>query len=421
MGFSLRDVKKWALLRRGSAVASDVGAIPATMTGLQTVIDGGSPAEKAALSSSVSGAWEDRSYYTRLAKNKFLRAIPTAFLGNSIVAGVSGISFADQGIIQTPGLVWIKNAGIAGNTSAQMLARLATDIPAEVKLVPFMEMANDIGSLVTVAANRANMRAIAEACIAAGETPLLVLSPPRNGSQSAATNMRAAQEIMAMDIGIDVVDPWYAAVDLATGEYVVGAASDGIHPTFATASIAAAAFSEQLSGAVRHAFRPWHNLSGGDSRTIAGGNCLMLNSTSGIPNGWSKAGTANATIAAAPTGFLGNFARLTGATATGNPYLRKIVTTGWTAGDEQLFVMAVATGGYGASGNVSLEIKVDGIGYQVLSAGTVTNVPAHRIQRAITATTTTQIEVYAKINGAGTGNYIEIGEFEIYNLTKLRS
>lgn len=55
MGFSLRDVKKWALLRRGSAVASDVGAIPASMTGLQTVIDGGSPAEKAVLSASVSG------------------------------------------------------------------------------------------------------------------------------------------------------------------------------------------------------------------------------------------------------------------------------------------------------------------------------------------------------------------------------
>lgn len=54
MGFSLRDIKKWGLLKRGSAVASDVGAMPATMTGLQTVIDGGSTAEKAALSSSVS-------------------------------------------------------------------------------------------------------------------------------------------------------------------------------------------------------------------------------------------------------------------------------------------------------------------------------------------------------------------------------
>lgn len=56
MGFSLRDIKKWGLLKRGSAVASDVGAMPATMTGLQTVINGGSPAEKAALSSSVSRA-----------------------------------------------------------------------------------------------------------------------------------------------------------------------------------------------------------------------------------------------------------------------------------------------------------------------------------------------------------------------------
>lgn len=91
MGFSLRDIKKWGLLKRGSAVASDVGAMPATMTGLQTVIDGGSPAEKAALSSSVSGYMQPR------------KALVVLIAGQSNSKGAA----APDGIIDTAsGDIW---------------------------------------------------------------------------------------------------------------------------------------------------------------------------------------------------------------------------------------------------------------------------------------------------------------------------
>lgn len=137
MGFSLRDIKKWGLLKRGAATAADVGAIPASMTGLQAVIDGGSPGEKAALSSSVS----------RYCPPPGARHVSALLWGDSLSAQCGGASpdptralaptqysYGSAGYFTWVNIALgqpfypIYNCGVGSQTTTDMLARIDSEL-----------------------------------------------------------------------------------------------------------------------------------------------------------------------------------------------------------------------------------------------------------------------------------------------------
>lgn len=342
-----------------------------------------------------------------------------ATFGNSIWAGVFNISPIDDAVIRTPGFTLISNGGVAGNTSAMMLARVAT-VPDAAQIVLFGEGPNDNEAAVPVSTHYSNLYAIGQALLARGMSPVLILSSPRNTKATNIGGYVAAELTLARDLGIPVMDCW--PVTLSSGDWL-DATGDPIHNNYTGLSLAADNLAACINGSRPTSFAPRANVSGIAPYCLAGGNNLMMTDTNadGVPDGWVLAGSATGSLVAATGAFKGQFARITGAGATGSPYLRKFITTGWQAGDELLVSCVIGAGGTSLPNNqVNFQISVDGVlTSPILSANR--DIPTQRMFFTIKPTTLTQLEFYAKINGVGTGHYIQVGEFEVYNLTACRT
>lgn len=347
-------------------------------------------------------------------------ALRAATFGNSIIAGVNGISFTDQALYAGGGnLQWLSNGGVAGNTTAQMLARIdqAVGNTAEVCLV--MEGSNDAINGVSVDDHRANMEAIIQRLLFRGITPVILASAPVNAQPAAVTTMVAAETLLALKYGVSIYDPWRNVLDIANGQWVPANTTDGVHPTFAAAITAKGDLNGFINGTNKAApFGPRANAVGVGGYTLSGGNNLMGTNAANVPTGWSQAGTATPSIAAAPAGFIGNFARITGATATGNPYLTKTIASGWNVGDELALSFAIESNAGNSPQQIFVTIRVDGVEQNIIFPA-VAPIAAQRVFYRFKPQTQAALAFFAKINGAGTGNYVGIGEFEVYNLTRL--
>ncbi len=350
-----------------------------------------------------------------------LKTIP---FGNSIIT--TTYPFANEAIWQaSPTLMWVGNSGVAGNTSAQMLARVS-DIPNGAQVVPFMEGPNDAGASVTVAQHYANMKAIAESFIARNMLPAIWATSPKDGSETLITAYLAAEYLVAYDLGISIFDPWGSSVDTSDGGWISGHTSDGTHPVSAWAKTAATNVAAQMLGTEPAvAFAPRSNAAGTAGYCLSGGNCFMLTDTNvdGVPDGWALVGSATASIVTAPGAFKGSFARVTGNAGGGFPYLRKQITASgnFAVGDQLLLSCVVATNVAASPLQAYLSLGVDGGTVEVIKQGHELSLAGQRIFFLFTPTTTSTVEVRAAVNNTGTGNWIEIGECEVYNLTAMRA
>lgn len=341
-------------------------------------------------------------------------------LGNSLYAGVFGVSWSDQAIHQSgPSLSWVSNGGVASDTTAMMLARIATAVP-DGDICIFGEGPNDSGSL-TVKQHRENLEAIILYCLNKGILPVLIASSFSNSNSAIITSFYASEIALAEKYGITIIDPWINFIDTSTGSWVSGSNADQVHPTALTSRAAAIEFAKSVNGTIPPTpFAPRSNISGTSGYLISGGNCFNLldANSDGVPDGWGKAGTATASLIDAPSGFRGKFAEIKGAAASGNPYLRKIITTGWQTGDEILLSFAVQST-LGNSGSVAISVTYDtSTSVNILPSSTIA-MSAQRKLVKFRPTTTSQIEIYFRIDGSGTDNSLSFGEFEAYNLTAL--
>ena len=135
-------------------------------------------------------------------------------------------------------LKFLKNAGIGGQNTAQMLARVQADVIA---LNPgwchILAGTNDIGQAVATATTKANLTAILDALDAANVRPILGTIPPRDtytGTMRADTaNLNAwIKELGRTRRNLTVVDYHAALTDPANGKFVTGyAVVDGVHLT----------------------------------------------------------------------------------------------------------------------------------------------------------------------------------------------
>lgn len=353
-----------------------------------------------------------------------LRTIP---FGNSIMTAT--YPFANEAVWQTsPALLWIGNAGLAGDNTAEMLARVGTAIPDTAQAVLIMEGANDAADAVSTAQHYANLSAIIDNLIGRGITPALLATSPKDGSEATITAYHAAEHALAMDRNVSIFDPWLDNVDTADGGWVSGHTSDGTHPVDAQAMVAAANLAAQVLGTdPTPPFAPRSNAAGVAGYCLAGGNCFMLTDTNadGAPDGWSLIGGTPGTPSnpAAPAGFKGKMARLTANNAGGFPYLRKqIAASGkFAAGDELLVSFVVATDVGASPAQAYITARVDGASVELIKQGHMLDLAGQRFYAYLTPTTTTTIDFNVAINNSATGHYIEVGEFEVYNLTAMRA
>lgn len=108
------------------------------------------------------------------------------FLGDSITAGSSGLSYIFPSMMYAGGRFYAPpdaNQGIGGNTTAQMLARIASSTDLLPKVLVVLGGTNDITGLSSTAAEiESNLRGIYDAAEAAGSQVVAVTITPRNDS-----------------------------------------------------------------------------------------------------------------------------------------------------------------------------------------------------------------------------------------------
>lgn len=146
-----------------------------------------------------------------------------------------GFGFAEQSIFRSgKPYRFLRNAGIAGETTRQMLDRIDSDILAySPDVVLFMGGTNDILQGQVDQAYADTMNNI-ETCVImmleAGIDVILVTPPAKNG---APDEMRFAIQfyyMLADYYNLPLIDMYKITVDAATGLYKTGYSSDGTHP-----------------------------------------------------------------------------------------------------------------------------------------------------------------------------------------------
>jgi lysophospholipase L1-like esterase len=163
-------------------------------------------------------------------------------LGDSITAG------ADDWTTRAQGVAWphylglfsgqkatvVKNAGIPGNTTAEMLARFDADVtPYNPTAVTLLCGTNDMGQSRTFAAWSADVIAIVAKIRAIGAVPILATIPPNNNSvyRQTISQWNAWIRSYAAQQGLTVLPFYSLLVDPANGNYKSTYYSDGIHPS----------------------------------------------------------------------------------------------------------------------------------------------------------------------------------------------
>jgi lysophospholipase L1-like esterase len=182
----------------------------------------------------------------------------------------------------------IRNAGVSGNTSAQMLARLQTDVLADDSDWvwiggPVNDISGDVASSTTIA----NLTSILTAILAAGRRVVLLTCAPStsystSGRKQALSDVnRWIRSLPGTTRGVVVVDAQRVLVDPATGYPATGMAADGIvHYSDAGATRVGKAVADALSTIVPPVSIP--------SVTIADPRCIISNPHFGTNgSGWS--------------------------------------------------------------------------------------------------------------------------------------
>lgn len=127
------------------------------------------------------------------------------------------------------------NAGISGNTTAQMFARIQTDVVAyNPSMCVVLGGTNDSASPVSLKDFAANMTGIVRALWKAGIAPVLCTIPTINSAPQRRTigNYNAWLRRFAAQNGIPLLDYYALSVDPATGNLLQSAMGnqDGTHP-----------------------------------------------------------------------------------------------------------------------------------------------------------------------------------------------
>lgn len=250
----------------------------------------------------------------------------TIVLGDSIDANGSGWWFDYLCINSSQRVTRVRNAGIGGNRTDQMLARLQTDVIDHAPQVCiFGGTTNDQSQGIAEATTRANIVAIYEALRAEGIKAVVRTTPPvDNAATSAPWNTVASRRAAvqrhnawlrqwAASVGVPVFDMYAFMVDPATGGLKTAYAGDGIHPSQqAHAEFAAHLIAKGLPDAFQGSV---------DLATSLGedGNCLFTNNgvfvgdanADGVADGWSASSAVTKSLVTGDATIVGNWQRVT--------------------------------------------------------------------------------------------------------------
>lgn len=313
------------------------------------------------------------------------------------------------------------NSGVAGNTSAQLLARMPTVLSASPEFVHVQIGTNDAGSAVSLATFQANIIAIKALCDAAGVPMTMGTVPPR----SAATGSTVAAAIRSYNLwlrlwapraGVQLADVFTALVDPTTGYLAASLDSDGIHPNDAGHLAMATAIATTLTRVLP--VQPW------PVSTAGAGYMIDPLATAITSDSWAPGAGVVRTLVAASNGDIpyGGWKRFTCTNGTGSPVLQNAsiaLTTGFSAGDVILVAAYIRS-------STALALNKIQIQNQALAVRTIlfqqspspTPGPLLKTFTVTAGDTTLYINFLAAVPASSSVTF-DVGAIDIFNLTTL--
>lgn len=228
---------------------------------------------------------------------KFRNQKLVTVLGNSISARTN--NYATWMCRKSNGsYVFLKNSGVGGDTSADIIARMDADVPSNTDICLIMEATNDAINGVTVEQHLMNMQTIELKLKSRGINPVFVLAPPNNDPVNTdrwdiVRQMNEAVFAWCFNNNINCFDIWsqFSSND-GTGAWQSGASDDGTHPNPSTEQTAGYTLLSKIENDLFSIITTTDNVSG------IIGNSMLLDENSGLPVGWTN---SNATLSASTT------------------------------------------------------------------------------------------------------------------------
>lgn len=331
-------------------------------------------------------------------------------------------------------LNYFGNAGVVGETSAQILARVPAVIALKPKIVHVMAGANDLTGGVTYATYQANMIAITTRLRAAGIRVVLNTILPRGNTTYLAEQLKWNSWLKwyANLNGYDIVDFFALLVDPATSMYASGYDSgDNVHPSQAAHLAMATHYASKI---LSNAYSPLMARCATDAQNLVANPLLTAGSPT--PTAWGTSGSAAGGWAeglVTDSDFLGKAWEVayTGAAAGSfRAFSSTSPASGWAVGDQILVTFkvktTVASGMPAPNGSNGFRAHVyrwsaGTIYYTPIVGSTVVHgVAQHSFKMTVPAGTTgLQIETLVFPNQAGANYTVRVGDFGLYNLTAL--
>ena len=188
------------------------------------------------------------------------------FAGDSITAGTGAgnvsYSYPPLAVQDVGGLVARPDsviAGVAGETSTQVLARFSTLLGYNPRGVVILVGTNDAGQAVPVGTFATNVTAMITAAKAVGAAVVLCTVPPRaSGATAAIKSLTSGYNTWIREYapayGVEIAETHDAVVDTTTGHFLATSDSgDGIHPSDLGHARIAAAVASAMQRASRRA------------------------------------------------------------------------------------------------------------------------------------------------------------------------
>lgn len=327
-------------------------------------------------------------------------------------------------------LRYVRNAGVFGNTSAQMLARFDTDVtPYAPKVVTLMCGTNDTGQSVPLATIAANIRAIVAKIKTIGARPVLFTCPPTGSvtpsdRQARVAALNAWIRRYATASGIPVIDAYALWVDPATGSYQ--SAYDGgdtVHPGGPGYLALASAVAAKVGAGLLPEAPPMLCAYNGDTQNLVA-NGLFLTGTAASPTSWSYQNATSGITKTYVTGdaaVVGTQLQLAAVATSGVQFVLQTISS-MTAGHVyRLSARVKVSGVTGGTWSVLLRPKDSG------GAGLGDYYPASAVTQAIdgvieleftapVGTVSGQIQIQV---ASGSTMTFQIGQVTLYDLTAM--
>lgn len=354
-----------------------------------------------------------------------------AFLGDSITRGSDTPGLINGSCWPTYASVFSKqrifkarNAGVGGDTTAQMLGRFDTDVtPYRPTVVTIAGGRNDINNGVSLSTFQANIAALVAKARTIGATPVLATITPTNSTNRQPTlDWNVWLRFYAASQGLAILPFHSALVDPVTGNYLAAYNSgDNVHPNDAGCALMGKVAAATLAPLLRDWAPPIPTEVNDTSNLKPDGIFTGTLNGNGEPTGWFVANptlvtasldTSDATIkGSAWKGVFANnvsdvqlYRNAQGALTAGHVYaFTGRVKSALTAGRVQAVMVLNGTTNVTAYAMVDLYQQIDDGAFWVTATA-----PA--------GATTFNLQLKVMAGAAGTVQWAQVG---IYDLTAL--